>query len=102
ETVLRQHRVSRLLIQDGRNVPKFDEGAKELVEWDRRYPGVNQSAVRALTDVGDLPADIVTRLVRLTDIPDPTLRRELASAAIRLGPDYGVKLVHALMAHKED
>jgi putative membrane-bound dehydrogenase-like protein len=67
-------------------------------------PEVRAFIYRSLGETNGEHGDVIARLVtEARSEPNPAARRELASAAIRLGEKHDVTpLLRALMAHKED
>jgi len=84
-------------------VPKVDVTTAQLRDWHTSNPGLYQHLIRAIPNLEELPDTVIADLCRFTEIPDPTVRRELASVAIRLADKHDVTpLLRALMQHKED
>ncbi|MBX9584997.1 MAG: HEAT repeat domain-containing protein [Gemmataceae bacterium] len=77
---------------------------KYMAQNRRQDPGATSLAIRALVDRVAATPDHVALLAGLAgDQPSPVVRRELASAALRLADKHDVTtLVRALLAHKED
>jgi putative heme-binding domain-containing protein len=68
-----------------------------------RAPGVAHEMIRATPMASNVGPTTITDLARLAAVSDPTIRRELASAAVRLSEKHDVTpLLRALMARQED
>ncbi len=84
---------------------KWEVSAEQVRRWHAMNPGQYQSTIRAIPDKKSLSENTVADLSNLfAEIDDVTIRRELASAAIRLagGKHDMTPLLHKLMKHKED
>src|SRR5262249_30183293 len=94
--------LSRLKMLSFPELSSFDR-IKDLQDLHAKMPGWYQHEIRMVPEFDQLPASAITVRGLRADPPDPTTRRDLASAAIRLADKHDVTpLVRALMAHKED
>src|SRR5579883_304492 len=85
------------------SIAEFD-GLPDSVHQSKSDDPADSWAVRQCSESGYATDRTIKGLAKVpTQIPTPSVRRELASAAVRLADKLDVRpLVHALMEHKED